>query len=195
VDVITFEFENIPAAVLDWIATKKPIHPRSEVLHICQNREREKAFLRANGYPTASFRVVGNEDELKVALEEVGYPAILKTADFGYDGKGQQKIRTAADADYTPYLGSKAVLEGWVDFRCEISVVAARGADGTVSTFPGGGERSFTPYPGLLGDSGPRSGPNSTRSVRGGAFDSYRSGCGGADCGGILCHDWWRITR
>ena len=136
VDVITFEFENIPAAVLDWIATKKPIHPRSEVLHICQNREREKAFLRANGYPTASFRVVGNEDELKVALEEVGYPAILKTADFGYDGKGQQKIRTAADADYTPYLGSKAVLEGWVDFRCEISVVAARGADGTVSTFP-----------------------------------------------------------
>ena len=72
VDVITFEFENIPAGVLDWIATKKPIHPRSEVLHICQNREREKTFLRAKGYPIAPCRVVGNEDELRVALDEVG---------------------------------------------------------------------------------------------------------------------------
>ena len=136
VDVITFEFENIPAAVLDWIATKKPIHPRSEVLHICQNRQREKAFLRANGYPIAPFRVVGTEDELKVALEEVGYPAVLKTADFGYDGKGQQKIGMAADADFTRYIGGRAVLEEWVNFQCEISVVAARGADGEVCTFP-----------------------------------------------------------
>jgi 5-(carboxyamino)imidazole ribonucleotide synthase len=136
VDVITFEFENIPAAVLDWIATKKPIHPRSEVLHICQNRQREKTFLRANGYPIAPFRVVGNEDELKVGLQEVGYPAVLKTADFGYDGKGQQKIAVAADADFAPYLGGKAVLEGWVDFDCEISVIAARGGDGAVCTFP-----------------------------------------------------------
>jgi 5-(carboxyamino)imidazole ribonucleotide synthase len=136
VDVITFEFENIPAAVLDWIAIKKPIHPRSQVLHICQNRQREKTFLRANGYPIAPFRVVGNKDELKVALEEVGYPAVLKTADFGYDGKGQQKIGKAADADFTPYLGGKAVLEGWVNFECEISVIAARGADGAVCTFP-----------------------------------------------------------
>jgi 5-(carboxyamino)imidazole ribonucleotide synthase len=136
VDVITFEFENIPAAVLDWIANKKPIHPRSEVLHICQNRQREKAFLRANGYPITPFRVVGNEDELKIALAEVGYPAVLKTADFGYDGKGQQKIGMAADADFTPYLGGKAVLEGWVNFQCEISVIAARGADGAVCTFP-----------------------------------------------------------
>jgi 5-(carboxyamino)imidazole ribonucleotide synthase len=136
VDVITFEFENIPAAVLDWIATKKPIHPRSEVLHICQNRQREKAFLRANGYPIAPFRVVRNEDELKPALEEVGYPAVLKTADFGYDGKGQQKIEMAADADFKPYLGGKAVLEGWIDFACEISVIAARGGDGAVRTFP-----------------------------------------------------------
>jgi 5-(carboxyamino)imidazole ribonucleotide synthase len=136
VDVITFEFENIPAAVLDWIATKKPIHPRSEVLHICQNREREKTFLHANGYPIAPFRVVENENELKVALEEMGYPAVLKTADFGYDGKGQQKITMADDADFTPYLSGKAVLEGWVDFQCEISVVTARGADGALCAFP-----------------------------------------------------------
>src|ERR1700736_4835515 len=136
VDVITFEFENIPAGVLDWIATKKPIHPRSEVLHICQNREREKTFLRAKGYPIAPFRVVGNEEELRIALDEVGYPAVLKTADFGYDGKGQQKITRAANADFTAYLGSKAVLEGWVNFQCEISVIAARGADGALCTFP-----------------------------------------------------------
>jgi 5-(carboxyamino)imidazole ribonucleotide synthase len=136
VDVITFEFENIPAAVLDRIATKKPIHPRSEVLHICQNREREKNFLRTNGYPLAPFRVVGSEEELKVALEEIGYPAVLKTADFGYDGKGQQKIMAAGDADFTPFLGGKAVLESWVDFQCEISVIAARGTNDALCTFP-----------------------------------------------------------
>jgi 5-(carboxyamino)imidazole ribonucleotide synthase len=136
VDVITFEFENIPAAVLDRIATKKPIHPRSEVLHICQNREREKDFLRTNGYPLAPFRVVRNEDELKIALEKLGCPAVLKTADFGYDGKGQQKIGAAVDADFIPFLGGRAVLERWIDFQCEISVIAARGADGALCTFP-----------------------------------------------------------
>jgi 5-(carboxyamino)imidazole ribonucleotide synthase len=136
VDVITFEFENIPAAVIDRIATHKPIHPRSEVLHICQNREREKNFLRTNGYPLAPFRVVKNEDALKGALEELGCPAVLKTADFGYDGKGQQKISAATDADFTPFFGGKAVLERWIDFQCEISVIAARGADGALCTFP-----------------------------------------------------------
>jgi 5-(carboxyamino)imidazole ribonucleotide synthase len=136
VDVVTFEFENIPAEVIDRIATKKPIHPRSEVLHICQNREREKNFLRTRGYPIAPFRIVRNEDELKVGLEEIGCPAVLKTADFGYDGKGQQKIGSAADADFTPFAGGKAVLERWIDFRCELSVIAARGADGELCTFP-----------------------------------------------------------
>jgi 5-(carboxyamino)imidazole ribonucleotide synthase len=136
VDVITFEFENIPATVIDRIATKKPIRPRSEVLHICQNREREKNFLRASGYPVAPFSVVGSEDELKAGLEELGCPAVLKTANFGYDGKGQQKIGTAGDADFTPFLGGRAVLERWVDFQCEISVIAARGADGALRTFP-----------------------------------------------------------
>src|SRR6202011_5492946 len=88
------------------------------------------------GYPIAPFRVVGNEDELRIALDKVGYPAVLKTADFGYDGKGQQKIARAAEADFTPYLGGKAVLEGWVNFQSEISVIAARGADGALCTFP-----------------------------------------------------------
>jgi 5-(carboxyamino)imidazole ribonucleotide synthase len=136
VDVITFEFENIPAAVIDRIAAQKPIHPRSEVLHICQNREREKNFLRTHGYPLAPSRVVGSEDELKAALAVLGCPAVLKTADFGYDGKGQQKIGTVADAAFKPFFGGNAVLERWIDFQCEISVIAARGADGALCTFP-----------------------------------------------------------
>jgi 5-(carboxyamino)imidazole ribonucleotide synthase len=136
VDVITFEFENIPATVIDRIAAQKPIHPRSEVLHICQNRQREKQFLRTHGYPLAPFQVVGSEDELSVALASLGCPAVLKTADFGYDGKGQQKITTAAAVDFQPFFGGKAVLERWVDFQCEISVIAARGADGALCTFP-----------------------------------------------------------
>ena len=136
VDVITFEFENIPAAVIDRIATKKPIRPRSQVLHICQNREREKNFLKEKGYPLAAFRVISNRGELKVALEEIGCPAVLKTADFGYDGKGQRKVDTPADADFTSFLGGKAVLEQWIDFQSEISVIAARGMDGSLGTFP-----------------------------------------------------------
>jgi 5-(carboxyamino)imidazole ribonucleotide synthase len=136
VDVITFEFENIPAAVIDRIATKKPIRPRSQILHICQNREREKNFLKEKGYPLAAFRVISNRDELKVALEEIGCPAVLKTADFGYDGKGQRKVDTPGDADFTSFLGGKVVLEQWIDFECEISVIAARGLDGSLCTFP-----------------------------------------------------------
>jgi 5-(carboxyamino)imidazole ribonucleotide synthase len=136
VDVITFEFENIPAAVIDRIATKKPIRPRSQILHICQNREREKNFLKKKGYPLAAFRVISNRDELKVALEEIGCPAVLKTADFGYDGKGQRKVDTPGDADFTSFLGGKVVLEQWIDFECEISVIAARGLDGSLCTFP-----------------------------------------------------------
>jgi 5-(carboxyamino)imidazole ribonucleotide synthase len=136
VDVITFEFENIPAAVIDRIATKKPIRPRSQILHICQNREREKNFLKEKGYPLAAFRVISNRDELKVALEEIGCPTVLKTADFGYDGKGQRKVDTPGDADFTSFLGGKVVLEQWIDFECEISVIAARGLDGSLCTFP-----------------------------------------------------------
>ena len=92
VDVVTFEFENIPAEVVDRISQTKPVHPRSEVLHICQNREREKSFLRKHQYPHVPFAIVSNQAELDVALESIGTPSVLKTADFGYDGKGQRKI-------------------------------------------------------------------------------------------------------
>ena len=136
VDVITFEFENIPSAVIERLAQEKPVHPRSEVLHICQNREREKQFLAAHGYPHVPFRIASSEQEIRDGLAALGTPAVLKTADFGYDGKGQQKIENSEQIDISGLAGRKGILEKWVDFDCELSVVCARGTDGQLSTFP-----------------------------------------------------------
>ncbi len=101
VDVVTFEFENIPSDVVEKISQSKPVHPRSEVLHICQNREREKTFLRKHHYPHAPFAVVSNQEEFETALVSIGTPAILKSADFGYDGKGQQKINPGERVNFS----------------------------------------------------------------------------------------------
>jgi 5-(carboxyamino)imidazole ribonucleotide synthase len=136
VDVVTFEFENIPHEVVDHISQTRPVHPRSEVLHICQNREREKSFLRKQGYPHTPFAIVSNQAELDVALESIGTPAILKTADFGYDGKGQRRIEQGSKLDYSQFGAKRAVLEKWIPFACELSVICARGADGGLCTFP-----------------------------------------------------------
>jgi 5-(carboxyamino)imidazole ribonucleotide synthase len=136
VDVVTFEFENIPAEVVDRISRSKPVHPRSEVLHICQNREREKNFLRTHHYPHAPFAVVSNQAELEAALGSVGAPAVLKSADFGYDGKGQQKIDPGDRLDYASTTASRSVLEKWISFDRELSVICARDRKGRVSVFP-----------------------------------------------------------
>jgi 5-(carboxyamino)imidazole ribonucleotide synthase len=136
VDVITFEFENIPSAVIDRLAQQKPVRPRSEVLHICQNREREKTFLAGHGYPHVPFRIIAGEDDIRAGLAALGVPAVLKTADFGYDGKGQQKIQDANEFDASRLPGRKAILEKWIESDCELSVICARGADGQLSTFP-----------------------------------------------------------
>jgi len=136
VDVVTFEFENIPHEVVDHISQTRPVHPRSEVLHICQNREREKSFLRKQGYPHTPFAIVSNQAELDVALESIGTPAILKTADFGYDGKGQRRIDQGSKFDYSQFGGKRAVLEKWIPFTCELSVICARDAGGGLCTFP-----------------------------------------------------------
>ena len=136
VDVITFEFENIPSSVIDRLAQEKPVHPRSEVLHICQNREREKQFLAEHGYPHVPFRIVTSEQEIREGLAALGTPAVLKSADFGYDGKGQQKIENPDRIDISTLAGRKGILEKWIDFDCELSVVCARGVDGQLSTFP-----------------------------------------------------------
>jgi 5-(carboxyamino)imidazole ribonucleotide synthase len=136
VDVVTFEFENIPAAVVDRISRTKPVHPRSEVLHICQNREREKKFLQHFGYPQAPFEIVTHQAELEFGLEKIGSPSVLKTADFGYDGKGQLKITTGDSPNFSRFGSERGVLEKWIEFDCELSVVCARNAIGQSASFP-----------------------------------------------------------
>lgn len=138
VDVVTFEFENIPAAVVDRIAGIKPVHPRSDVLHICQNRGREKSFLSHHGHPVAPFRMIHTAEELAAALPEIGVPCVLKTADFGYDGKGHLKITGPIDPIeiWSRFGAEKAVLEGWITHRCEVSAIVARNAAGETSHFP-----------------------------------------------------------
>jgi 5-(carboxyamino)imidazole ribonucleotide synthase len=138
VDVVSFEFENIPLAVAEGVARMRPVRPRGEVLHICQHREREKNFLRANGFPCAPFRVVDSAESLAAALAEIGTPSVLKTAEFGYDGKGQLKIAESGDpaALWAQFGGQRAVLEKWIPFEAELSVVCARGLDGAVVAFP-----------------------------------------------------------
>ena len=138
VDVITFEFENIPSASLDRVARIRPVRPRPEVLHICQNRAREKEFLARNNFPIAGYRVVESAAEAAAEAAALGVPCGRTTGDFGYDGKGQSKLGSAADAsDAWAALGApRAVIEEWIDFRCEISVVCARDASGRVECFP-----------------------------------------------------------
>ncbi len=129
VNVITFEFENVPAETAAAAAEIVPVRPGGAALHIAQNRKREKEFLADHGFPCAPFRSVASLGELQIALPGIGVPAILKTAGFGYDGKGQVRLRDvseAADA-WNALGGSECVLEGFVDFEREVSVVAARG--------------------------------------------------------------------
>jgi 5-(carboxyamino)imidazole ribonucleotide synthase len=128
VGVITFEFENVPSATVQAAEKYVPVRPRGEVLHIAQNRLREKTFLDKNGFPVAPFRHIKTLEELKNAVGEIGLPCVLKTAGFGYDGKGQAKIRTAEDCDaaFQKIKAQEAVLEAFVDFEKEVSVVAVR---------------------------------------------------------------------
>ena len=132
VDVVTFEFENVPAATVEACAQFGPVRPGWNVLYIAQNRLREKNFLAGNGFPVAPFRAVNSQADLQAALDEIGTPCVLKTAGFGYDGKGQTKINKAEDAEtaWQNLGGVEGVVEGWISFEREISVVAARGTDG-----------------------------------------------------------------
>jgi len=136
VDVVTFEFENIPSEVVDRISRSKPVHPRSEVLHICQNREREKNFLREHHYPHAPFAIISDRAEFDAALDSIGAPAVLKSADFGYDGKGQQKISPGDKFEYSRAAPGRSVLEKWISFDRELSVICARDANGKLCVFP-----------------------------------------------------------
>ena len=136
VGVVTLEFENIPAATVEEVSSAVPVRPGLKALHTAQNRLREKSFLRDGGFPVAPFREVPERTALDGALREIGVPAVLKTAGFGYDGKGQSKIVAEEDADEAwNALGGEAVLESWVDFEKEVSVVAARGLDGSFAHY------------------------------------------------------------
>lgn len=134
VNVVTFEFENVPALVAKIAETAGvPVRPSGKVLHTTQQRAREKQFLATAGLPVAPFALVTTLPQLETALADLGTPAVLKTAAFGYDGKGQVKIERpsqAADA-WLELGGQPAVLESFVHFQHEISVVAARGVDGS----------------------------------------------------------------
>jgi 5-(carboxyamino)imidazole ribonucleotide synthase len=132
VHVVTFEFENVPAATVEAVTEYAPVRPGGNVLHVAQNRLREKTFLAQSGLPHAPFRHVLSLDALVSALGGLGCPAILKTAGFGYDGKGQVKIMRPDEAPlaWQTLGGQECVLEGFVEFEREVSVVAARGLDG-----------------------------------------------------------------
>jgi 5-(carboxyamino)imidazole ribonucleotide synthase len=137
-DLLTFEFENIPRQTVDWCAAECEVRPASSILHIAQNRLREKDFLSGAGIPVASYRAVRTVSELAAALEEIRAPAILKSAAFGYDGKGQRLIEQQHDVDelWRERPGDELILERAIDFEKEVSVIVARGPDGTMATFP-----------------------------------------------------------
>ncbi len=140
VDVITYEFENIPTAALDALEAMRPIHPNRRALATSQERVAEKDFLNGLGLQTAPYAAVASLDDLEVAIARIGVPAILKTARLGYDGKGQVRIMDAADAPvaWRAMQGADCVLEGFVDFSHEVSVIAARGQDGAVACYDPG---------------------------------------------------------
>lgn len=137
-DLLTFEFENIPRQTVDWCAAECEVRPGSSVLHTAQNRLREKDFLSGAGIPVAAYRAVRSAEELTVALNEIKTPAILKSAAFGYDGKGQRLIEQLFDLDeiWRDRPGDELILERAIDFEKELSVIVARGPDGAVATFP-----------------------------------------------------------
>ena len=139
-DLITYEFENIPAPSLDVLAETTPLFPDRRALEISQDRLNEKTFLAGLGLATAPFAAIDGPEELQGALAATGTPAILKTRRFGYDGKGQARVMTADDAEgaLATLAGAPAIAEGFVRFSREISVIAARGRDGAVAAYDPG---------------------------------------------------------
>ncbi len=138
VDVITYEFENIPTDALDILESCAPIRPGRKALAVSQDRLAEKDFLQGLGLQTAPFANVESEADLAAAFDTAGVPGILKTRRFGYDGKGQLRLSEADAAAYAQMDGAPCVLEGFVDFDREVSVIAARGIDGQVACFDPG---------------------------------------------------------
>ncbi|MBL8563850.1 MAG: 5-(carboxyamino)imidazole ribonucleotide synthase [Gemmobacter sp.] len=140
VDVISYEFENVPTAALDLLEAAKPIRPNRRALAISQDRIAEKDFLTGLGLTCAPYAAVSDMASLQAAIAQVGTPAILKTTRLGYDGKGQARLRSADDAEaaLAAMNGAPAVLEGFISFSHEVSVIAARSLDGAVACYDPG---------------------------------------------------------
>lgn len=140
VDVITYEFENVPTSALDLLGSLRPIRPGREALRISQDRLTEKDFLTDLGLQTAPYADITDLNSLTAAIDQIGTPAILKTRRFGYDGKGQARLKTPEDAEtaLADMNDAPSILEGFVDFSHEVSVIAARGLDGAVACFDPG---------------------------------------------------------
>jgi 5-(carboxyamino)imidazole ribonucleotide synthase len=137
VDVVTYEFENVPAETATFLAARVPVLPDPKILATTQDRLAEKNFVAGLGIRTASFADVAQADELAAAIERIGRPAILKTRRYGYDGKGQATIKNGTDpqAAWRSVGGQPCILEAYVPFEREVSVVAARGHEGVVECF------------------------------------------------------------
>lgn len=138
VDVITFEFENIPVRTLDSLAKQVPVHPSPNALYIAQNRIREKQFVQELGFETAPFRKVTSFDDFERASKEIGKPGILKTTELGYDGKGQFLVEPGSSLEsiYEEFSTPSGIYEGFVPFVKELSVIIARNAKGQVEAYP-----------------------------------------------------------
>jgi 5-(carboxyamino)imidazole ribonucleotide synthase len=135
VDAVTFEFENVPAGTAAFLAGRVPLAPGAEALRVAQDRLIEKEFIAGLGLPVAPFAAVGSEAELQDAVGKIGHPAILKTRRFGYDGKGQAQLGPDPRETWRAIGGAPAILEGFVSFDREISVIAARGRDGRIAAY------------------------------------------------------------
>ncbi len=143
VDAITTEFENIPADTARFLAERKPVFPSAQALEIAQDRVDEKAFINRQGIDTAPWRRVDTFDDLNEALSDIGPEGVLKTRRLGYDGKGQARIQSLEDAAaaFATMNNAPAVLEGFIDFQREISVIVARGQDGEIRCYDPGENR------------------------------------------------------
>jgi 5-(carboxyamino)imidazole ribonucleotide synthase len=137
VDVVTFEFENVPSAVSEQIEKHALIRPSARVLNVCQNRLREKSTLQNCGLPVPEYCAVRSAEELATSLDEIGVPAVIKTASSGYDGKGQAVIRSRDEAAsvWKSLKTDEAIVEQFVDFECEVSVVGARNPQGETAFY------------------------------------------------------------
>ena len=136
-DVVTYEFENIDAAPVRWLAERVPVHPSPLSLEVAQDRVREKSFVEQVGGRPARWHAIATRADLDDATAAIGCPAVLKTTRFGYDGKGQMRLSSPADADAAfEAIGAPAVLEAFVPFTHEFSIVLVRGQDGTVTSYP-----------------------------------------------------------